>query len=63
MTNKASYVLGSLPYLYFNEWIVHYRNMPNWAQQIAVQSIRYFVEIIRMVMLKDFFRYFDSFFL
>jgi ABC-2 type transport system permease protein len=39
--------------------------MPNWAQQITLfNPIRYFVEIIRMVMLKGsyFFRYFDSFF-
>jgi ABC-2 type transport system permease protein len=39
---------------YSNEWIVHpIESMPNWAQQVTLfNPIRYFVEIIRMVMLK-----------
>jgi ABC-2 type transport system permease protein len=39
-------------------------SMPNWAQQITLfNPIRYFVEIIRMVMLWGyFFRYLNSFF-
>jgi hypothetical protein len=38
---------------YSDEWLLPIESMPNWAVADLVQPIRYFVWIIRMVVLKE----------